>query len=140
MCGDIDEEALFEEEVVGQLLALAGRLGGAPPDIPAGGTRSLSGDGASEYMQELFLSTMARTVTDTVSVVEGQRADAIANQAIVLARLAGFLAGQFPAETGLLRTVMEAMLDGHAEPSRMRQQEEAHGHHGHHHDDHHHHQ
>ena len=62
----------------------------------------------------------------------------------MLARLAGFLAGQLPPGGDMTRPMLEALLDGQAEPARMLKQmrDRDHGHahdhdhdhgHGHHH-------
>ena len=46
--------------------------------------------------------------------------DAVAGQAIVFARLAGFLTAQFPPESDLFRTITGAVFDGHSEPATLR--------------------
>ena len=45
---------------------------------------------------------------------------ALAGQAIVFARLAGFLAAQFPPDADLFRMVTGAIVDGHSEPAALR--------------------
>ena len=84
-------------------------------------------------------------LTDTLAEVEGaaetEKIDVIASRAIVLARLAGFLAGQLPPDADLFRTVIEAVTEGHAEPRRIAdklraQMQDHHHHHGHDHHDH----
>ena len=68
------------------------------------------------------------------------------DQAVVFARLAGFLAGQLPPGDEMMRATLEALLDGHAEPARtlQRPRDRDHGHshdydHDHEHGHHHHH-
>jgi len=58
-------------------------------------------------------------LNDASNLPRGEHMDALAGQAIVFARLAGFLAGQFPPETDLFRTISGAMLDAHNEPAAL---------------------
>jgi hypothetical protein len=129
MCGEFDEEDHIDEHLFGRLLKLAGEHGvepGAPgTDAPA----QLSEQAArSHYMSRLFQAGLTRAVNDANNLPQGERMDAIAGQAIVFARLAGFLAGQFPPGADVLRPTIEALMEGHAEPS-----ERHHSHHSHHH-------
>jgi hypothetical protein len=95
-------------------------------------------------MTELFRRVLNHAISDLHAIPQGQRADTIANQAVVFARLAGFLAGQLPPGDELMRATLEALLDGHAEPARtfqrLRDRDHGHSHdhdhehgHGHHH-------
>lgn len=138
MCGDLDDELQVDEEIYSRFLMIAGQRGAKLGEAKERDVEKL---GASEkpgpYMESLFTDLLREMVDDTSSMPEGKRANAIANQAIVLARLAGFLAGQFSAETDLYRCAIEAFSDGHAEPTRLIEEMHA-QHHDHHHHDHHH--
>lgn len=116
MCGEIDEQERIDEELFERFLALAGQHGVAPETPGKDAPGDLSEETArSAYMNGLFSAGLRRAVTDAASLPEGERMDAVAGQAIVFARLAGFLAGQFPPDADLFRTAVNAMLEGHAE-------------------------
>lgn len=131
MCGDLDEDARLDDEIFGRILALATRYGAAPTP---GAKPAVAGlDGAGErraYMDALFRDTLNRALGDAAAMPEGQRIDAIASQAIVFARLAGYLAGHLPPVADMFRTAVDAMLDGHGEPARVLAERADH-HHGH---------
>jgi hypothetical protein len=132
MCGDLDDDTRLDDELFARFLALARRYGAAPAALDRPMTAEMAGEEARHaYMSRLFAEILARAVGDAAAFPEGRRADAMAGQAIVLARLAGFLAGQLPPETDLFRAMVEAMTDGYAEPRRLA---EAHGRHHHNHD------
>lgn len=132
MCGDIEEDTTFDDMILSRFAALARKYGA----VPAEELRPLSQDlsdpkDRSTYMSVLFRDALVRAVNDSTAAEEGTRADAIAGQAVVFARLAGLLAAQLPPESDIFRAAMEAFMDGHGEPSR--QQAGGH-HHGHGHD------
>lgn len=131
MCGDLDDDTRLDDELFARFVALARRYGAAPePRQPP--QQDLAGEQARHaYMSRLFLEILRRSISDAAAFPEGRRGDAMAAQAIVLARLAGFLAGQLPPETDLFRAMIEAMTDGYGEPARR--VAEAHDHHHHHH-------
>ena len=147
MCGELDENLQINQEILQRFAAMAKALG-----VPAGtakndgvsGPQGLSNaDGRAKYMDRLFNQNLARCIADVEAVGEEETVDAIASQAIALARLAGFVAGQLPPEADLFRTTIEALSEGHAEPkkimeARRREHDHHHGHgnedgHGHHH-------
>lgn len=132
MCGEIEEEERIDEELFSRFLALSGRHGvsQAAPGVDAP-TQLADESARKAYMEKLFQAALARAVNDAGSLPAGERMDALAGQAIVFARLAGFLAGQFPPEADLFRTIMAAAMEGHNEPRKA-------VHHHHHHDHHHH--
>ena len=76
-------------------------------------------DVRADYMNSLFKAGLTRSINDAANLPRGEHMDALAGQAIVFARLAGFLAGQFPPETDLFRTISGAMLDAHSEPAAL---------------------
>ena len=118
MCGEIDERDRVDEELFDRFLELASRYGvstgvGAPD-------RTLELKGEAErraYMDSLFKDGLRQALSDGVNLPEGERMDALAGQAIVFARLAGFLAGMFPPEADQFRTVVAALTQGHSEPA-----------------------
>jgi|AACY02.2.fsa_nt_gi ABC-type Zn2+ transport system, periplasmic component/surface adhesin len=141
MCGELDDNAEIDGELLSRLLLLGKRAGAEPAE--SAGTPDLEpASGRAAYMDALFKAGLARAMGDALSA-EGQRVDAVASQAIAFARLAGFLAGQLPPESDLYRATVEALTDGYAEPKRLAAAERArHAHeHGHSHDHggHHHH-
>jgi len=140
MCGELEDEKSFDDELVARLLYVAGGYGVTEATLTARSAPPLSGDGdRPAYMSELFRRVLNHAVSDLLAVPEGQRAETIANQAVVFARLAGFLAGQLPPSDDMMRSTMEALLDGHAEPARMFEHLRDHDHGNDHDHDHHHH-
>lgn len=116
MCGEIDEQERVDGELFERFLDLAGRHGIAPGTPGGDAPGDLSDQAArSAYLNGLFGAGLRRSVTDAAALPEGERMDAVAGQAIAFARLAGFLAGQFPPDADLFRTAVNAMLEGHAE-------------------------
>jgi hypothetical protein len=134
MCGDLEDDSRLDDELFARFVALARRYGAAPPERRQPRPADLAGEEARHaYMSRLFSEMLTRAVGDAAACQEGRRADAIADQAIVLARLAGFLAGQLPPETDLFRAMVEAMTDGYGEPARRLAEARDHHHHHHHH-------
>ena len=118
MCGEIDEGLQIDDEIFQRFLQIAKNHGA----VPRSGTNTLpdleEAAGRSAYMETIFGAGLTRSLSDASAAQEGQRIDAIAAQAIAFARLAGFLAGQLPAEADLFRSTIEAITDGHAMPRR----------------------
>ncbi len=133
MCGDLDEDAAFDDAVFGQFVNFAQYHAVVPPQKLQPFPHDLTEpEGRRDYMSALFHDAMVRSMNDAASAAEGTRSDAIAGQAIVLARLAGMLVAQLPPESDMFRSAMEAFMDGHGEPARRAA--EHHHHHGHGHD------
>ncbi|MDH5411020.1 MAG: hypothetical protein OEY16_06500 [Alphaproteobacteria bacterium] len=136
MCGDLEEDTAFDDLIFGRFADFARRHGA----VPQSETRPLTHDltepeGRGAYMNGLFRDALVRALNDTAGAAEGSRADAIAGQAIVFARLAGMLAAQLPPESDVFRASMEAFMDGHGEPARIKAGHHHHGHgHGHDHE------
>ena len=149
MCGEIDEQLLISHEVLERFQGMSKMLGLDP--APAEGTPKnlATGEGRAVYMEAIFNAGLARSLGDASAAQEDETVDALASQAIALARLAGFIAGQLPPEADLFRACVEALGDGHAQPralmaQKARDHDAAHGHshdddggHGHHHGHHH---
>ncbi len=145
MCGDLDDNAQIGQQLLEQLKVMTRMLGIATdraPD-PAGPAGLATVDGRAAYMETLFSAGLTRALNDSALAEPEVVVDAIASQAIAFARLAGFLAGQLPPEADLFRTTLEALMAGHAEPTRLarayqHEQDHLHGHsHDHGHDHHH---
>ncbi|HET6629650.1 MAG TPA: hypothetical protein VFG91_07735 [Woeseiaceae bacterium] len=115
MCGDFDDNQI-DDELYERFLSTALGYGVKPGAGADAGPRRLADEETrSNYMGSLFHAGLARSLNDIAGLPSGERMDAVAGQAIVFARLAGLLAGQFPPEADLFRTVTSALLDGHAE-------------------------
>ena len=143
MCGEIDEQVLIGHEMLDRARAMARRMNIPEADAGAGEGEGPEGlaeaEGRAAYMERIFRTGLAHALDDIARAEEDETIDALAAQAIALARLSGFLAGQLPPEADLYRAVIEAMSAGHAEPREMAEAMEAHHHHHHHDHDHHHH-
>ena len=134
MCGDIDDDTGLDDELLARLTAHAKKYDAAAGDRAGASEIDLSGEAErSQYMSGLFRDGLSLALSDASSAPDGARTDAIACQAIVFARLAGFLAGHIPPGADMFRTVVDAMMDGHKEPSEHTEQHH-HDHHAHGHD------
>ncbi len=121
MCGDFNEQEQVDDELFERFMELTKRFGVLPEADPNGGPSQLdSEDARKEYMEDLFKAGLTRCINDAAGLPNGERMDAVAGQAIVFARLAGFLSAQFPPEADLFRTVTGAVFDGHSEPATLR--------------------
>lgn len=118
MCGEIDEQSRIDEELFDRFLELAARYS-VLPGTPGSDAPTQLTDQAVRvaYMDRLFKAGLTRAVNDAANLPEGERMDVLAGQAIVFARLAGILAGQFPAEADLFRTVVGTLVESHNEPA-----------------------
>jgi len=140
MCGEIDEQAVIGQDLLEQLRVMARILGveGVPSNAAP---RDLAeAAGRSSYMEQVFREGLGRALGAVARAEEDEAVDALAAQAIALARLAGFLAGQLPPEADLFRATIEALSAGHSEPrdlaaEKQRENDRLHGHsHDHDHD------
>jgi hypothetical protein len=117
MCGDFDDHERVDDEMFERFAELAGHFGvtAGPADTDA--PSNLEGESVrAAYMEQFFKTGLKRSLNDAANLPHGEHMDALAGQAIVFARLAGFIAGQFPPQTDLFRTLCSALLDGHNEP------------------------
>ncbi len=144
MCGEIDEQVVVGQDLLEQFTVMSKMLGLKPGAATGAGPTGLAeADGRAAYMEQIFRDGLGRALADVAAATEDETVDALASQAIALARLAGFIAGQLPPEADLYRAMIEAVSAGYAEPRDLadeyrRIQDH---HHGHSHDDdpHHHH-
>jgi len=133
MCGEIDEQERIDEELFERFLEFAGKYGISPAFTDQNTPSQLDNqDARNAYMNSLFKAALARTVNDAANMPNGERMDILAGQAIVFARIAGFLAAQFPPENDLFRTTIAAMMEGHKEIATTQQVADNHHHHHHH--------
>lgn len=113
MCGDFDHHDGMDDELFERFVELAAAHGA---ELTGGASHSHEGltdeNARKRYMDGLFRAGLTRSLHDAASLPSGERADAMAGQAIVFARLAGFIAGQFPPQADLFRTISAAMLQG----------------------------
>ena len=121
MCGDLDEGDRFEGDLYQRFLVHAQALQQRP---------KAGGDGLSAYLDGLFADVLKRCVHDAQSVAPTEAYRQLAMQSLVLARLAGFLAGHVALNEDPLRKLMEAALHGYAEADVTPVRD----HHGHDHD------
>ncbi|NNC77629.1 MAG: hypothetical protein HKN77_06650 [Woeseiaceae bacterium] len=120
MCGEFDDNERIDEELFDRFLELALHFKVQPDSDSVSSPADLqSEDARSKYMDELFRAGLKRCMNDAANLPLGERMDALAGQAIVFARLVGFLTAQFPPEVDLYRTVTAAIQDGYNEPAHI---------------------
>lgn len=119
MCGEFDDNERIDEELFDRFLEQAQQFGVNPePESENTPVNLESEEARANYMEGLFRAGLKRCANDAANLPLGERMDAIAGQAIVFARLVGFLTAQFPPEVDLFRTVTAALHDGYNEPAR----------------------
>lgn len=120
MCGDFDDQERIDEELFERFVEMVKKFGVSPGEPGDDAPTHLAEESVrADYMSKLFKAGLTRSINDASNLPRGEHMDALAGQAIVFARLAGFLAGQFPPETDLYRTISSAMLDAHSEPAAL---------------------
>ncbi len=134
MCGDLEEENQLEGDLYQRFLA----HGRAMIEQPSAG-----GD-MNRYLDGLFKDLLQRCVHDAEQTASPNGYGTLAMQSLVLARLAGFLAGHVALNEDPMRKVLEAVMLGYQEaespPERDHHGPGGHDHdHDHGHDGHHHH-
>ncbi|MBT6191200.1 MAG: hypothetical protein HOI22_13180 [Tateyamaria sp.] len=140
MCGEIDEQVVVGQDLRARLNSLTSGMDlPKPSDSGENPVDLADAAGRGAYMERIFRAGLARSLEDIERATDDESVDALAAQAIALARLAGFLAGQLPPEADLFRALIEAVSSGHAEPQERAQTiRRAHDHHHGHANDHHH--
>jgi hypothetical protein len=132
MCGDDEDAGELEEMLYARFLTHARAL--LRPDDRAA---AASPDDPLAYMDKLFSDALSRCVRDGEEAGVEQRYLRLATQPLVLARLAGLLAGHLALDQDPLRKVIEALMEGYADAARAEHEHDHdHGHdheHGHHH-------
>lgn len=136
MCGEIEEESRFQADLYQRFAVHARRLLARSPATPG----SMNG-----YLDTLFADVLRRCVQDADDGAGVDDYGRMSMQSLVLARLAGFLAGHVALGEDPLRKLIEAMMLGYSEAeSPLRTDGHGHGHshshdHGHVHPHEHHH-
>ena len=120
MCGDLDEEDPFQGDLYQRFLVHSQAM---LAKAPAGG------DDLNRYLDALFNDLLKRCVNDAEQVASPNAYRQVAMQSLVLARLAGFLAGHVALNEDPLRKLMEAVMLGYGEA----ESPPVHEHHGHEH-------
>ena len=121
MCGDLEEEDKLEGDLYQRFLAHSRAMLEQP----------LAGGDMNRYLDGLFQSLLKRCVDDAEQVASPNGYKQLAMQSLVLARLAGFLAGHVALNEDPMRKVMEALMLGYQEAEAPPERDH-HGHgHGH---------
>lgn len=137
MCGEFEEEDLLDEQLFNRFLTLAKTFGVRPePGNKKSDLNLNDSEDRRVYMEQLFKAGLTRVTNDAQHIPQdGDHMDAVAIQAVVFGRLAGFLAGQLPPESSIMKASMESFLDGYneaLEKNKALVEEEGHHHHHHH--------
>lgn len=143
MCGDFEEDDVLDEKLFERFITLAGQFDVTPDKQKKSSPFNLGRTtDRRQYMEELFRAGLLRSANDAKHIPEpGDHMDAIAIQAVVFGRLSGFLAGQLPPESNIMKAAMESYLEGYNEAqektavldSEDDHHHHHHGEHGHHH-------
>nr|MDP2192210.1 hypothetical protein [Rhodoferax sp.] len=105
MCGDVEDEG-FEGDLYQRFLMHSQAMLARRPT---------AGDDLNSYLDQLFTEMLNRCVQDAQAVPSLQAYRRVAMQSLVLARLAGFLAGHVALNEDPLRKLMEALMLGYGE-------------------------
>ena len=121
MCGDLEEEDRVEGDLYQRFLVHSRAMLERP----------LAGGDMNRYLDELFNTVLRRCVQDAEAVASPNAYQQIAMQSLVMARLAGFLAGHVALNEDPMRKVLEAVMLGYQEAESPPERDH-HGHdHGH---------
>lgn len=133
MCGDLEEDDTEAQRLYAGFLQAAHAAIHEAIDHRGGSRAALmekapmekansEGDAAAEgvadsslhrYMDGLFGNVLNACIKDAKHLDDGASYRVLASQAVVLARLAGFLAGQLDLRSDPLRTSIEALMTGY---------------------------
>lgn len=125
MCGDLEEADGEAERLYGAFLHAAEAAIHEAIDHRGGSRRRIdqqegdSGSGLSDaslhaYMDGLFGDVLSACIKDARRAGSPERYGVLASQAVVLARLAGFLAGHLDPREQPLASSIEALMAGYA--------------------------
>jgi hypothetical protein len=126
MCGEIEDEASLEEQIVAHFREVAQLYLKTAADEPSKEAPEASVHG---YMDHLFAVVLRKCLQDLDDGIEGHSLEHLRVQAIVLARLSGLLASQLPPELETLPASMDAMLVGYREIEKRAVRAHHHHHH-----------
>jgi hypothetical protein len=128
MCGDLDEDDAEAERLYAAFLQAAheeihealehrggsrGRLAECAAAHSDDSTSAMSDETLHGYMDGLFADILNACIKDGRNASGADRYRVLASQAVVMARVAGFLAGQLDPGTDPLRTSIEALMAGY---------------------------
>ena len=116
MCGDLDEGDRFEGDLFQRFLVHAQVLLER---------KAAAGDGLNAQLDRLFADLLKRCEADSQAAADPYRL--LAMQSLVMARLAGFLAGHVALQEDPLRKLMEAVMLGYGEAETTRREDHHHG-------------
>lgn len=119
MCGDVDEVDGLEDDLVQRFVAHAHAMLARRPG--SSGELNL-------YLDRLFAELLQRCMADVEAAATSDPYCRLAMQALVLERLAGFLAGHVALREDPLRKLMEAVLMGYGEAEAPAAHEHDHDH------------
>jgi len=120
MCGDLEPEDRIESDLYQRFLVHSQAMLAQP-----------SADGEmNRYLDGLFKDLLRRCIADSEKTADPNGYATMAMQSLVLARLAGFLAGQVALNEDPMRKVIEAVMLGYGEAEAPPERD----HHGHDHD------
>jgi hypothetical protein len=128
MCGDLEEDDADAERLYAAFLQAAhgeihealehrggsrGCLAERANERSEDNTEPLSDEALHAYMDGLFGDILNACIKDGRYTTGSDRYRVLASQAVVMARVAGFLAGRLDAATDPLRTSIEALMAGY---------------------------
>ena len=128
MCGDLEEDDTEAQRLYAGFLQAAhaaiheaiDHRGGSRAALmeKAGSEGDAEAEGVADsslhrYMDGLFGDVLNACIKDAKHLDDGASYRVLASQAVVLARLAGFLAGQLDLRSDPLRTSIEALMTGY---------------------------
>lgn len=125
MCGDLEEadsesERLYDlflqaaQEAVHEAIEHRGGSRARIMSPPADRPNPLSDESLHAYMDGLFGDILSACIKDARGTDAVERYRVLASQSVVLARLAGFLAGHLDPHEQPLATSIDALMDGYA--------------------------
>jgi len=120
MCGDLEEQDSEAERLYGQFLFAAQTAIHDATEHRGGNRARLDGHEGPlpdkdvfGYMDGLFADVLGACLRDAKRVSEPERYRVLSSQAVVLAKLAGFLAGHLDLREDPLRTSISALMGGY---------------------------
>jgi hypothetical protein len=124
MCGDLEEEEAAEATAYAAFLVAAQAAIHDAVDHRGGARERLGAQSGPPsdhdlyaYMDGLFADVLRACIKDGGRIQEASRYRLLSAQAVVLARLAGFVAGRLARDQDPLRSTIEALMAGYAEES-----------------------
>lgn len=124
MCGDLEEDqasgaeqlyAAFLHAAQSMIHDIVDHRGGMRTHLD-GQKGALSDADLHKYMDGLLADVLRAVLADGKRVADADSYRLLSAQAVVLARLSGFLAGHLDAGQDPLRSSIEALMSGYSEP------------------------